>query len=162
MDSLISPAVQSELINSFWAFLKVSGMILLIVTPIITIMELLRIHNWLDPLLNPLHRLFYWMRIRKESMVALFVGIIFGIAYGGGVLLEEKNSGALNKRDALLIGVFLSLCHAVIEDTLIFASIGADLVVILVVRIGFSVAVLLMLRWLLPLDQKFSRSSSLE
>lgn len=150
MDALITPAVQTELIRSFWAFLKVSGMILVIVTPIITIMELLRVFNWLDPLLNPLHRLFYWMRIRKESVVALFVGIMFGIAYGGGVLLEEKNSGALNKRDALLIGVFLSLCHALIEDTLIFASIGANLMIILFARIGFAVVVLLILRWLLP------------
>ncbi len=147
---MITPAVQTELIRSFWAFLKVSGMILVIVTPIITIMELLRVFNWLDPLLNPLHRLFYWMRIRKESVVALFVGIMFGIAYGGGVLLEEKNSGALNKRDALLIGVFLSLCHALIEDTLIFASIGANLMIILFARIGFAVVVLLILRWLLP------------
>jgi hypothetical protein len=150
MDSLITPAAQAEQIHSLWAFLKVSGMILVIVTPIITIMELLRVFNWLDPLLNPLHRFFYWMQIRKESVVALFVGIIFGIAYGGGVLLEEKNSGALNKRDALLIGVFLSLCHALIEDTLIFAAIGADLIIILFARIGFAVMVLLILRWLLP------------
>ena len=150
MDSLISSTVQAELVHSFWAFLKVSGMIVLIVTPIITIMELLRVFNWLDPLLNPLHFLFSWMRIRKESMVALFVGILFGIAYGGGVLLEEKNSGALNKSDALLIGVFLSLCHALIEDTLIFASIGADLMIIFFTRIGFAVAVLLILRRLLP------------
>jgi hypothetical protein len=152
MDALISPAIQSELIRSFFAFLKVSGMVLLIVTPVITVMELLRVFNWLDPLLNPLHHLFSWMRIRKESVVALFVGIIFGIAYGGGVLLEEKNSGALNKRDALLIGVFLSLCHALIEDTLIFAAIGANLIIILFARIGFAVVVLLLLRWLLPLQ----------
>ena len=150
MDSLISPAAQAELIQSLWAFLKVSGMVLVIVTPIITIMELLRVFNWLDPLLNPLHHLFHWMRILKESVVALFVGIIFGIAYGGGVLLEEKNSGALNKRDALLIGVFLSLCHALIEDTLLFAAIGADLLIILFARVGFAVVVLLILRWLLP------------
>jgi hypothetical protein len=154
MDSLISPAVQSELIHSLLAFLKVSGMILLIVTPIITVMELLRTYNWLDPLLDSLHRLFSWMRIRKESVVALFVGLLFGIAYGGGVLLEEKNSGALNKRDALLIGVFLSLCHALIEDTLIFAAVGADLIIILFARIGFAVMVLLLLRWLLPRESK--------
>ncbi len=69
---------------------------------------------------------------------------------GGGVLLEEKNSGALNKRDAALIGVFLSLCHTLVEDTLIFAAIGANLIVILLARICFAVAVLFLLRWLLP------------
>jgi len=150
MDSLIPPAVQSELIRSLLSFLKVSGMVILIVTPIITIMELLRVFNWLDPMLNPLHRLFSWMHIRKESVVALFVGIIFGIAYGGGMLLEEKKSGALNKRDALLIGVFLSLTHALVEDTLLFAAIGANLIVILFARILLTVVVLLVLRVFLP------------
>jgi hypothetical protein len=85
------------------------------------------------------------MKIRKESTVALLVGILFGIAYGGGVLMEEKQSGALNKRDALLVGVFLSLCHALIEDTLIFVAVGANLFVILFVRIAFAVLVLLLL-----------------
>jgi hypothetical protein len=47
------------------------------------------------------------------------------------VLLEEKNSGALNKRYALLIAVFLSPFQALIEDTLIFAAIGANLIIIL-------------------------------
>jgi hypothetical protein len=156
MDPLISPAFQSELIRAFLAFLKVSGMIVLIVTPVITVMELLRVYNWLDPLLSPLSRLFSWMQIRKESVAALVVGIIFGIAYGGGVLLEEKNSGSLNKRDAFLIGVFLSLCHALIEDTLIFAAIGADLIIILFARTGLAVLVLLLLRWILPRGPKIS------
>ncbi|MEW6188293.1 MAG: nucleoside recognition protein [Thermodesulfobacteriota bacterium] len=156
MDALIPPAVSAELLRSLFAFLKVSGMVLLIVTPIITVMELLRIYHWLDRLLTPLHHLFYWMRIRKESVVALVVGLIFGIAYGGGVMMEEKNSGALNKRDALLIGVFLSLCHALIEDTLIFAAIGADLLIILFVRTGFAVLVILILSRLLPRGPKIS------
>ncbi len=131
-------------------------MVVMIVTPIITLMELLRLYKLLDPLLNPLHRLFGWMRIRKESVVALFVGILFGIAYGGGVLLEEKRSGALNRRDALLVGIFLSLSHALIEDTLLFVAIGADWVVVLMARILFTVVFILILRFFIPLDSPAS------
>jgi len=69
-------------------------------------------------------------------------GIIFGIAYGGGVLLEKK-SGAINKREAMLIGVFLSLSQALIKDTLIFAAVGADLTFILLSHIALTVLVLL-------------------
>jgi hypothetical protein len=148
---MLPAAVQTELIQSLFSFLRVSLLVVVIVTPIIALMELLRLYNLLDPLLNPLYRLFGWMRIRKESVVALFVGIIFGIAYGGGVLLEEKRSGALNRRDALLVGIFLSLSHALIEDTLLFVAIGADWVVVLLVRIFFTVAFMLILRFLIPL-----------
>jgi hypothetical protein len=149
---MLPASVQTELLQSLFSFLRVSLMILLIVTPIIALMELLRLYKLLDPLLNPLHRLFGWMRIRKESVVALFVGIIFGIAYGGGVLLEEKRSGALNRRDALLVGIFLSLSHALIEDTLIFVAIGANWVVILLARILFTMVIMLVLRFFIPLD----------
>jgi hypothetical protein len=149
---VLSLPVQTELLQSLVSFLRVSLMILLIVTPIITLMELLRRYKLLDPLLDPLHRLFGWMHIRKESVVALFVGLIFGIAYGGGVLLEEKRSGALNRRDALVVGIFLSLSHALVEDTLIFVAIGADWVVVLMARVLFTVVIMLILRFFIALE----------
>jgi hypothetical protein len=149
---VVPASVQNELIQSFFSFLRVSLMVVVIVTPIIALMELLRLYKLLDPLLNPLHRLFGWMRIRKESVVALFVGTIFGIAYGGGVLLEEKRSGALNRRDALLVGIFLSLSHALIEDTLLFVAVGADWVVVLLARIFFTVGFMRVILFFIPGD----------
>jgi hypothetical protein len=59
----------------------------------------------------------------------------------------------LTRRDALLVGIFLSLSHALIEDTLLFAAIGADLVVILGVRLLFSVIVTWLLVGLLPREK---------
>jgi hypothetical protein len=147
----LSPA--AELFQALVSFLRVSLLVLLIVTPIITVMELLRRYRLFDRIVQPLHRLFSWMGIRRESSVALFAGLLFGIAYGGGVMLEEKRSGALTRRDALLVGIFLSLSHALIEDTLLFAAIGANLAVILPVRILFSVLVTLALIGLLPRER---------
>jgi len=54
------------------------------------------------------------------------VGIIFGIAYGAGVLIEEARSGRLSWKDIFLINVFLSVCHAVVEDTALFMAVGAN------------------------------------
>ena len=150
-------SLPDELLQSLISFLRVSGLVLLIVTPIITVVELLRRYNLFDPITTPLVRLFSWMGIRRESAVALFAGLLFGIAYGSGVLLEEKRSGALNRRDALLVGIFLSLSHALIEDTLLFAAIGADLLVILPGRILFSVLVTLLLIGLLRLNRTATR-----
>jgi hypothetical protein len=58
----------------------------------------------------------------------------------------------LNRRDALLVGIFLSLSHALIEDTLIFVAIGANWVVILLARILFTMVIMLVLRFFIPLD----------
>ena len=62
------------------------------------------------------------------------VGIILGITYGAGVLIKEQSSGALSRYDIFYIGTFLMICHAIIEDTLLFVIFGADLTMVVAIR----------------------------
>jgi hypothetical protein len=64
----------------------------------------------------------------------LTVGVILGITYGAGMLIREREQGALSRRDLLFIGTFLMICHAVIEDTMLFVLFGADWRVVVAVR----------------------------
>jgi len=61
-------------------------------------------------------------------------GLILGITYGAGVLISEAKSGEMDKNEIFVIGSFLLVCHAIIEDTLLFAMFGANAVVIVAVR----------------------------
>ena len=61
-------------------------------------------------------------------------GLILGITYGAGVLISEAQSGEMTRREIFLIGTFLLICHAIIEDTLLFVMLGADALVTVVVR----------------------------
>jgi len=105
-----------------------------IVIPILIVLEVARdlkvldrIAGWMAPMLGV-------FRLSREAAFPLLVGIIFGIAYGAGVLIEEASSGRLSWRDLFLINVFLSVCHAVVEDTALFIAVGANGVVILLGR----------------------------
>jgi len=40
----------------------------------------------------------------------------------------------MDKREAFLIMLFLSICHAIIEDTLIFVVIGANGIILVAIR----------------------------
>ncbi len=62
------------------------------------------------------------------------VGIILGITYGAGVLIKEKQSGSLSKNDIFYIGTFLMICHAIIEDTLLWVIFGADFTMVILIR----------------------------
>jgi hypothetical protein len=62
------------------------------------------------------------------------VGIILGITYGAGMLIKEKQGGALSPHDIFYIGTFLMICHAIIEDTLLFVIFGADLTMVILIR----------------------------
>ncbi|RXI48800.1 nucleoside recognition protein [Malaciobacter mytili] len=65
---------------------------------------------------------------------SLVVGIFLGITYGAGILIKEVESNTLNKEDIFFIGTFLMICHAIIEDTLLFLIFGADFTIIIFIR----------------------------
>ena len=64
----------------------------------------------------------------------LMVGVILGITYGAGILIREREQGALGRKDLIFIGTFLMICHAIIEDTMLFVLFGADWRVVVAVR----------------------------
>jgi hypothetical protein len=74
-------------------------------------------------------------------LVPLITGIIIGLTYGAGIIIHSIKTSNVNKKEAFLILLFLSMCHAMIEDTLIFVVIGANGIILIVFR--FILAILL-------------------
>jgi hypothetical protein len=69
---------------------------------------------------------FSFMGITSNGLMPLITGVIIGLTYGAGVIIYSIRSSNVQKKEAFLILLFLSVCHAVIEDTLIFVLIGAN------------------------------------
>jgi hypothetical protein len=63
---------------------------------------------------------------------SIVVGVILGITYGAGILIKESNN--LKKDDIFYVATFLMICHAIIEDTLLFVIFGADFTMVIVIR----------------------------
>ncbi len=64
---------------------------------------------------------------------SLITGIFLGITYGAGVLIKETDG--LTKYEIFYIGTFLMICHAIIEDTLLFVIFGADFSMVVAIRV---------------------------
>jgi hypothetical protein len=79
--------------------------------------------------------------ISQRGFLPLFTGIIIGLTYGAGIIIHSIRTSDIGRREAFLILLFLSVCHAIIEDTLIFVVIGANGLVIVAFR--FALAILL-------------------
>lgn len=73
-----------------------------------------------------------------NSGFSIAVGVILGITYGAGILISEYEKGILDKREILFIGTYLMICHAIIEDTLLFVIFGANPWVIVSFRLFFA------------------------
>ncbi|UTJ05453.1 nucleoside recognition domain-containing protein [Arcobacter roscoffensis] len=70
---------------------------------------------------------------------SLMVGVFLGITYGAGLLIKEAQNSSLSKRDIFYVGTFLMICHAIIEDTLLFVIFDANLTIIVVARVVFAI-----------------------
>jgi hypothetical protein len=65
----------------------------------------------------------------------LAVGVVLGITYGAGILIKEVQAKTMSKEEVFYVATFLMICHAIIEDTLLFVIFNADLTLILIARI---------------------------
>jgi spore maturation protein SpmB len=104
------------------------GQLALIVTAVMIMMEFFQEYNILDKLtglMTPFTRL---LGMSSEANLPLMAGLLLGIGYGGAIILDSTRQGKLSRQDIFLINLFLVLCHSLIEDTLIWAALGAKAV----------------------------------
>lgn len=113
----------------------------LIVIPLMIFIQFLkdlklidRFSKWMAPFLKLLG-------MKENTSTTLAAGIVFGLAYGAGVMIQAAKEDGVAKKDLYLAFIFLVSCHAVIEDTLIFAPLGIPVWPLLVIRL--TVAILL-------------------
>ena len=71
------------------------------------------------------------------------LGLLFGLAYGAGVVIQAVEEDGVSKRDLTLAFLFLMACHAVVEDTLIFIPLGIPVWPLFLIRIGVAIALTL-------------------
>ena len=119
---------------------KLLGIVFVIIVPLMIIMELAKAAGFFDWLANKMLPHTQKIGLEKESLLPLLAGLFVGISYGGGILITEAKTGLIAKKQIFLVACFLALCHAIIEDTLLFMAVGANALYFLTTR--FLLAVL--------------------
>ena len=76
-----------------------------------------------------------------STIMALITGTLIGITYGAGVLLKEAKY--MSKKQIASVCYFLMVAHAIIEDTLLFVFFGADIFLLIGIRLFFATLVFL-------------------
>jgi len=125
--------------------LQVLASVLVILASLMALLRLLRwfgVEALLGTLLKPLMKL---MTVNQSSANVTIVGLLLGLSFGAGLLIDESRSGRISKRDMQIVACFLGLCHSVIEDTLLILLLGASVVPILIGRTIFACVVIAIL-----------------
>jgi hypothetical protein len=77
--------------------------------------------------------------ISKKAFAPWMVGVFVGITYGAALFYQYNEKHRLKHKDVCLVTLFLSLAHAMIEDTLLFVVTGGDFAWIFLSRIGIAI-----------------------
>jgi len=111
--------------------------ILLALSWTVEILRMVGAMGFVNRALGPLFRL---AGLSAEATHITAVGLVLGLAFGGGLLIAEARSGRVPPRQVFLSCVFMGFAHGLIEDTLVVVAVGADLSSVLVGRLAFAIA----------------------
>lgn len=107
----------------------------LIVIPLMIIVQILKDRNYLQKSSEKLAPFTKVIGVQSNTSMTLVAGLVIGLAYGAGVMIQAVQEDGVSKKDATLAFIFLVACHAVIEDTLIFIPLGIPILPLLIIRI---------------------------
>jgi len=129
--------------------------VILIIAAINLIIDVMRYLKAFDSVITLLRPLTFMHGLPKKASFMWMAGILFGLAYGSGVLIAEAQTGRVDKDSLVRLNLSLGISHSLIEDTLLFVAIGASLFWVLIPRM---VAAAVMV-WIYALARSFSDSS---
>jgi len=119
---------------------------LVIVVPIMVLMEVVEGTRPFRAFVRAWARLVgRWLGMSERAAAPTVIGFLFGLAYGGSLIVRDTRRHSLRRRQVFQMSVFLSMVHAVVEDSLIFVAVGASAFWIVVYRCVWAAAVTVVL-----------------
>jgi len=109
--------------------------IIAIILGLMIVMDLGREFGIMDRITSALSVPMKLLGMDRRTSVVTAVGLLLGLAYGAGLIIEETRRNNIGKDEILATNIFLGTNHALIEDTLIFVAVGAGLGWILLGRL---------------------------
>ena len=98
--------------------------IFVIIMCILTLLEILKTFDLISPMVRVLNPLLKIMGLDQKVGFLWLTAVIFGVAYGGAVIVEEVKAGHLTKPELEELHLSIGINHALVEDPSLFLSLG--------------------------------------
>ena len=121
----------------------------MIIFLIITTINILKFIGLWQFIINILKIPLSYLGMSEKVANIILIGLTLGISFGGGFLIEESKKNNISKKDILLSLSFLSLCHSIIEDTILILLLGSHISGILFFRMIYTIVIILFMKYLL-------------
>jgi hypothetical protein len=129
MSSALS--THTPLLNIMTTWARDTGVLLLkvfgIIMFIMILLEISRALGWIDRALKVFKPIMRVLGLSGRTAIMFVAGIIFGLLYGGAIIVEEGKKGTLTREEVEYLHVSLGINHAMIEDPALFAVLGVNI-----------------------------------
>ena len=107
-----------------WTMLALAFKILLIIMSLLIIMELLGAFGYIDRIVRLFKPLFHIFGLSPTAGIIWITALIFGLAYGAAVIVEEAGKGHLTREELERLHLSIGINHAIVEDPTLFLALG--------------------------------------
>jgi len=122
---LISKETYAHMLQSWGVtMLQLALKMFLIIMSLLTIMGILNALGWIDHIAGFLAPLFKVFGLSARAGIIWITALIFGLAYGAAVIVEEAEKGNLSREELERLHLSIGINHAVIEDPSLFLALG--------------------------------------
>lgn len=111
----------------------------MIVLPLMIVIQILKDLQILKKFSKAMAPVTRSLGMQENTSTTMAAGLIFGLAYGAGVMIQAVEEDGVSKKDVTLAFIFLVACHAVVEDTLIFVPLGIPIWPLFLIRLGVAI-----------------------
>ncbi|TDX48936.1 nucleoside recognition domain-containing protein [Orenia marismortui] len=127
--------------ESLWGSLDMLKTVAMILFPLLIGVEIVDELGFLDKFSSLFNPILKYFKLSKYASLPLIVAQVFGITYGAGVIIRSVEEDKLSTDELMTLAVFLVICHAVVEDTLLFVAIGGNGLVMLGSRVALAIVI---------------------
>jgi hypothetical protein len=100
--------------------------IFFIIMAIMIFLEVLKSFNWIDSIVRFFSPLLRLMGLERQVGLLWMTAVIFGLSYGGAVIVEEVKKGELTQKDLTTLHLSIGINHSMLEDPALFLSFGLN------------------------------------
>ncbi|MDM8542870.1 iron transporter [Desulfococcaceae bacterium HSG9] len=98
--------------------------IFVIIMGLMILLEIMKAFNLIRPIVKALNPVLWTMGLSKRVGMLWLTAAIFGLSYGGAVIVEEAKDGNLTKNELTKLHFSIGVNHSLIEDPALFLSLG--------------------------------------
>jgi len=107
-----------------WTTFRLTAKIFVIIMVLLTLLELLKAFDWIHPFVRALGPFLRIMGLDRKVGFLWMTAVIFGLSYGGAIIVEEAKSGHLSKDDLEILHLSIGMNHSMVEDPPLFLPMG--------------------------------------